>query len=80
MATMIKADNDTWSAQLGGAAREGHRAVVFFCASNGQRPWRVVEVPEDRFATQEDLERLSEEDLRELFGDSVSLGAPRTFG
>lgn len=79
MATEIKADNDTWSARLGGSDREGYRSVVFFCASNGQRPYRVVEVPVDRFASQEDLDLLSDGDLRDLFADTVSMGTRRTF-
>lgn len=80
MATQIKADNDTWSARLGGSDREGFRTVVFFCASNGQRPYRVVEVPEHRFASQDDLDGLTAGDLRALFDETVSMGAPRTFG
>lgn len=80
MATHIKADNDTWSARLGSSDREGFRTVVFFCTSNGQRPYRVVEVTADRFSSQDDLELLSDADLRDLFGDTTSMGAPRTFG
>jgi hypothetical protein len=80
MATRIKVDNDTWTARLGGGERRGFLSVVFFCASNGQRPWRVVEVPEDRFASQEQLDGLSEDDLRKLFATTVSMGAPRTYG
>lgn len=79
MAARIKSDNDTWSAQLGGSDREGFRTVVFFCASNGQRPYRVVEVAADRFASQDDLDQLSEGDLRDLFAETTSMGAPRTF-
>ena len=79
MANQIKADNDTWSAQLGSSDREGYRAVIFFCASNGQRPYRVVEVPHDRFASQDDLDRASESDLRDLFSETVSMGTRRTY-
>lgn len=79
MAAHIKADNDTWSAQLGGSDREGFRTVVFFCASNGQRPYRVVEVPDGRFVSQDELDGLSEGELRDLFSETVSMGAPRTF-
>lgn len=80
MASRIKADNDTWSAQLGASDREGYRTVIFFCASNGQRPYRVIEVPADRFGSQADLDRLSEGDLRDLFAGTTSMGAPRTYG
>lgn len=80
MTIRIKVDNDTWTARLGESKRPGHRSVVFFCASNGQRPWRVVEVSEERFASQEQLDSLAESDLRKLFADTVSMGAPRTYG
>ncbi len=79
MTTTIKADNDTWRPQLGGPGRPGFRVVVFFCASNGQRPYRVTEVPEDRFGSQDDLDRLPEDEIRKLFGNTTSMGAPQTF-
>lgn len=72
----IKVDNDTWTPRLGESSREGFRTVVFFCSSNGQRPYRVVEVGADRFASQEDLDRLPEDEIRELFADTGSMGAP----
>jgi len=77
--TAIKADNDTWTAELGGPARDGFRTIVFFCSSNGQRPYRVAEVPAERFASQDDLERLPENELRELFEGTTSMGVPRSF-
>lgn len=77
--TAIKADNDTWTAELGSPAREGFRTVVFFCSSNGQRPYRVAEVPAERFASQDDLERLPENELRELFEGTTSMGVPRSY-
>ena len=80
MATEIKADNDTWRIELGGSEREGYRTVMFFCASNGQRPYRVVEVPADRFGSQDDLDRMSDGELRDLFAETTSMGAPRTYG
>ena len=79
MAAQLRSDNDTWSARLGRSERQGFRTIVFFCASNGQRPYRVVEVPVDRFESQDDLDRLSEGDLRDLFAATTSMGAPRTF-
>ena len=77
--TAIKADNDTWTARLGGLSREGFRTVVFFCSSNGQRPYRVTEVPVGRIASQEGLDRLSEDEIRELFANTGSMGAPRSY-
>jgi len=55
------------------------QAVVFFCVTTGQRPYRVVEVPSERVAGLEDLEALSEADLGDLFRQSRSLGSPRTY-
>jgi hypothetical protein len=78
--TAIKADNDTWTAELGNLGREGMRTVVFFCSSNGQRPYRVAEVPAERFASQDDLERLAEHELREIFSATTSMGVPRSYG
>jgi hypothetical protein len=77
--TAIKADNDTWTARLGGLSREGFRTVVFFCSSNGQRPYRVTEVPVERIPSQESLDRLSEDETRELFANTGSMGAPRSY-
>ncbi len=76
---VIKADNDTWTAQLGGPSREGYRTVVFFCSSNGQRPYRVTEVPEDRFASQDDLDGLSAAEVQELFDGTGSMGITRGY-
>jgi len=53
--------------------------VVFLCTSNGQRPYRVAEVPEGRFASQEDLDGLSADGLRELFRETGSMGVPRSY-
>ena len=48
MGSKLKAEGDIWRAVPGGpSSRSGHRNVVFFCESNGQRPYRVVEVPDD---------------------------------
>lgn len=76
---VIKADNDTWTAELGGPARAGFRTVVFFCTSNGQRPYRVAEVPEERFTSQDDVDSLSPAALRELYGQTGSMGVPRSY-
>ena len=75
----IKADNDTWTPRLGIPSREGYRTVVFFCSSNGQRPYRVTEVPDDRFASQDDLDRLPEDETRALFDQTGSMGITRGY-
>lgn len=80
MSAKIKAEGDTWTARLG-EQRPGAttRPVLFFCTTTDQRPYRVVEVPADRFGEDADLEGLSEEDLRGLFADSRSMGFPQEY-
>ena len=77
MPKTLKADGDVWRARLGGPApREGYRNLMFFCDNNGQRPYRVVEVPDDGSESDAYLDRLSAAELEELFDRSGSLGAP----
>ena len=67
----IKADGDTWRISMDERpAHPGVRTVVFHCETNGQKGWRVVEVPEDRFATEDALARVDEAELQELFDRS----------
>ena len=70
---MIRADGDTWRAELGG--KPGQRTVLFFCESTNQRPYRVVPV-DDRFDDASELASLAEDELKELFDCSRSMGAP----
>lgn len=58
---------------------DGSRAVLFFCVTTDQRPYRVVEVPPDRIADEGALERLSDDELRELFAESRSMDFPRNY-
>lgn len=75
----IKAAGDTWSARIGEKARDpAQQTVVFFCVTNGQRPYRVVEVPKARLEGADALEALSTEDLRALFDASTSMNFLRT--
>lgn len=76
MARKIEADGDTWVVRVG-EHREapGVTTIVFFCKTTDQRPYRVIEVPDDRIADARDLEALSEHELTELFRDSGSMGA-----
>ena len=73
MAKRIKADHDTWTATLDASTSGPGRTVVFFCASNGQRPWRVVRVDEGQLTTADDLNGLSAAELRALFDRSESM-------
>jgi hypothetical protein len=73
----IKTDGDTWKVRLGqDRPRPGVRVVLFFSQPTGQRPYRVAEVPDDRFTSQEDIEKLSNGELLELYQKSTSMDAP----
>jgi hypothetical protein len=74
----IKTDGDRWKVRLGeDRPRPGVRVVLFFCESNGQRPYRVAEVPANSYTSQDDLEKLTTEQLQELYRASHSLDFPR---
>lgn len=75
--TQIKADGDRWKVRLGiERPKPGVRLVLFFCQPTGQRPYRVIEVPEDTFSSQEDIEKLSKKELLDLFRKSTSMDVP----
>lgn len=77
MPNTLKAAGDTWRIRLGDpAAREGYRNLLFICESNGQRPYRVVEIPDDGSPDDALLGRMGEADLEQLFHRAASLGAP----
>lgn len=71
MASRIKADGDVWRPVLNESA--GCCNLVFFCDSNGQRPYRVVVI--EGGMTDDDLATLSDDSLRALFERSGSMGA-----
>ena len=76
----IRAGGDTWSVRLAERpAADGSRVVLFFCVTTDQRPYRVVEVPRERIADEAALERLSDDELGELFAESKSMGFPRDY-
>jgi hypothetical protein len=76
----FKADGDTWSVRLGEVSqREGFRTLLFFCVTTNQRPYRVVEVPENRLVDQEAVNELDDGALEELFRTSCSMGYPLDF-
>ncbi len=66
----IKVDGDTWRPVLDESG--GRRSLVFFCASNAQRPYRVVAVDDD-LKTDDDVAGLSADELRALFDRSESM-------
>ncbi len=77
MGRKLKAGGDVWIAVPGGpSGREGHRSVVFMCASNGQRPYRVAEVPDDGTDAESYLANMGAREFDELFDRSNSLGTP----
>ncbi len=79
MSPTIKADGDTWRAELDDEEGEEGRAILFFCTTTDQRPYRVAWLPAGRFARGEDLEGATQDELRALFAASRSMGAPREY-
>ena len=74
----IKVDSDVWKVRLGQERpRPGVRLVLFLCQPTGQRPYRVVEVPEDRFDSQQAVEGLSRGELLDLYRQSTSMDIPK---
>lgn len=74
----IKVDGHRWEVRLGqDRPRPGHRVLLFFAQPTGQRPYRVVEVPETRLSSQEAVDRLSRDELLELYRDSTSMDIPK---
>ena len=77
MARMYKGNNLEWRVLLSEReSRDGMIPVVFHCTSNTSFGWRVVEVPEDKFAGRS-ADDLSDQELDELFADAQPFGAPR---
>lgn len=76
----IRADGDRWSARLARTPSSGDvQAVLFFCVTTDQRPYRVVEVPRELLPDDAALETASAEDLRALFAESRSMDFPRNY-
>lgn len=76
----LKADGETWIVRLGERVeREGFRTVLFFCETTNQRPYRVIEVPEESIQGPDDLQALDEAAIKALFEASRSLGYPQRY-
>lgn len=80
MAREIRIDGDRWKVRLSRESpHPGVRAVVFFPVTSDQRPYRVVEVDEDRVDESGDLAAMSERELRELYREAGSMGFPHGY-
>jgi hypothetical protein len=76
----IPAAGDTWTVRLGSEPTGPDvQVVMFFCATTGQRPYRVVEVPKAELEGAEAFANLGEADLQTLFEASQSMGFPPQF-
>jgi hypothetical protein len=68
MAVLFDADGDRWEATLDRHdRRRAVQTIVFHCVSNTQRPYRVIEVPDDALNGRS-LESLSKDEMAQLFG------------
>lgn len=63
----IEADDERWFVKLGEYPPHPGVGTVIFFPRNAQRPYRVIEVPHGRFASQDELDKLSDDDLLRLF-------------
>lgn len=76
----MRIDGDRWKIRLSQERPDpGVQAVVFFPVTTDQRPYRVVEVDEERVSGPEDLQALSERELEELFEEASSMGFPHGY-
>ncbi|HSJ07279.1 MAG TPA: hypothetical protein VK936_11270 [Longimicrobiales bacterium] len=73
MRRQFEADGDTWL-----VTRDEHdrrravHTIVFHCTSNSQRPYRVIEVPEDALNGKEPAD-LSIEEIGDLFAGTHTM-------
>lgn len=80
MAREIRIDGDRWRVKLGEEPpRAGRRSLLFFPVTCDQRPFRVVEVDEERLSGEGAVASLSERELRQLFHEASSMGFPETY-
>lgn len=80
MSREIRIDGDRWRVRLSQHPPDfGVQAVLYFPVTCDQRPYRVVEVPEEEIGSEEDLDAISERELRELFREASSMGFPREY-
>jgi hypothetical protein len=73
MGELFKGDGDSWRVTVD--RHDRRRAVetfVFHCVSNSQRPYRVIEVPEDVLGGRS-VESLSGKELAELFAGTHTM-------
>lgn len=75
----IRIDGDRWKVRLSRQrSAPGRRGVVFFPVTSDQRPYRVVEVEEDRLSEDDPLGSLSDRELLEMYRSGSSMGFPRS--
>jgi hypothetical protein len=73
MPHQIEADGHTWRVtNFEQDRRREVRTIVFHCLSNSQRPYRVVEVPDDIMGDRE-IGGLSAEELARMFDQSQTM-------
>lgn len=77
---VIRADGDRWRVRFSERPpHPGVNALVFFCVTTNQRPYRVVEVDARELPDASALEALSDHELRDLFERSGSMDFPHRY-
>jgi hypothetical protein len=67
VADLFSADGDKWRVTTDELdRRRAVRTIVFHCVTNSQRPYRVIEVPDEVFGSRE-IGSLSKQELGDLF-------------
>jgi len=66
-----QADGERWDVYLSEEAPHGGlRSLIFHCTSNSSHGWRVAQVPAEEYGAPDDLERLDDSELDELYASS----------
>jgi hypothetical protein len=73
MADVFRADGDSWRVTMDEYdRRRAVETIVFHCVSDSQRPYRVVEVPDEVLGGR-GVDALSKEELTDLFAGSHTM-------
>lgn len=68
MARIYEHDGEQWRAYLGSdPPHPGLLPLIFHCTSNPSHGWRVVEVSDREYRSDDDIDALGDADLADLF-------------
>lgn len=77
MARSYETGGDRWEVYLGeDAPHPGVLPLIFHCTSNPSHGWRVVEVPDTEYPSEEDVDAIPDDELEALFLRSAPFDYP----